>query len=587
MVAPIMIVLTGAAVAATSLHAQNQPVTYPVHGVVQDSISHQPIARALVHQGSNDVLTDNQGHFELDLPQGTQQLAVLRPGYRNLNQNHSIVVGPNTPDLTFELTPRILVSGQVTLSSGEPADSIPVRAFRRSIVDSNREKWLIAQFTNTSSSGSFRMPAIERGGSYIFCSAPTLEDGPTIAGGSRIRPPDRFGYRPTCFPGPIPLTNGLASDHNSANTLTLTAGQQTSVELQLIREPFFRVMIPILNASRYRSVGFTLHSATEPDSDYPVDWNSKLGYAEAYLPNGQYFAEAFSEGDASAFVRINFRVANKPLVTAEVALLPLHPIPVEIHKDFTAADDAQGIAHRAERESANDPGVGLALSPADEGTGAGNGNGGLAQVRGSSDSTQYQLTATTPGRYWVQSYATEGYVSSITSGGVDLNRQPLIVGPGNSAAPILVTLRNDVGHIQVTVNPSQDSGSDQNTTLPQEQAQDPASAPAYGTTSGSMQAGELRAYYVYAIPTSRVIWQIPQNQGQSTDPLTIDGLAPGPYCVVAFDHAQEFNLNDPETIASLISLGKTITVSANGTTNVQLTIHHTSADEPQSFEAVD
>jgi hypothetical protein len=568
--------LIGAAVGAAALLAQDAPV-YPVHGIIQDSISHQPIARVLVHQGSNDVLTDNEGRFELDLPGGIQQIAIARPGYRNISQNHSIVVAPGMPELTLELTPQISVSGQLALSSGEPADTFPVQGFRRSIVENNREQWLIVQNTNTSGSGAFRMPAIERGGNYIFCSTPML-DSVTIANGSLSRPVQRFGYRPTCYPGPIPKLTGLAADHNSANTLTLTPGQHAEIELSLVREPFFRVILPVLNANHLPAVEAQLHSASEPNFSYPIEWSSRLGYAEAYLPSGQYSAEILARGEGgSEYAHLSFHVASQPLVASAMTMLPLHAIPVDIRKDFTVASNRPG----GERDAVDDPGVGINLVSADEASPNGNGSGGLSHIRGSTDPTQFQFDGVVPGRYWVQTYPTEGYVNSISSGGVDLTRQPLAVGPGNSTAPILVSLRNDVGHLQVTVVPPQNSDSEQ-TISAAEAAQGSGSAPL-----SSSIPGELQAFYVYAIPLSRLLWQTPQTQGQGTDPVTIDGLAPGSYCVVAFDHAREFNLNDPDTISTVTALGKTVIVSANGTTSVQLTIHHASADEPQTFEVVD
>src|SRR5580692_10148459 len=64
-----------------SCAAQDAPATFPVDGVVENSLTHQPIARALVESVSDAVLTDNQGHFELHLPAGFERLNIRRPGY--------------------------------------------------------------------------------------------------------------------------------------------------------------------------------------------------------------------------------------------------------------------------------------------------------------------------------------------------------------------------------------------------------------------------------------------------------------------------------------------------------------------------
>ena len=70
-----------------------------------------------------------------------------------------------------------------------------------------------------------------------------------------------------------------------------------------------------------------------------------------------------------------------------------------------------------------------------------------AGVEGTSDGSSFEIDNVGPGRYWVEPSPFEGYVSSITSGGVDLARDPLVVGAGSTSAPIEVTLRNDSGTI--------------------------------------------------------------------------------------------------------------------------------------------
>ena len=72
----------------------------------------------------------------------------------------------------------------------------------------------------------------------------------------------------------------------------------------------------------------------------------------------------------------------------------------------------------------------------------------------SSDTTSGTIDAM-PGRYWVETNAWAGYVSSITSGGVDLAGNPLVISPNSSNAPIEVVLHNDFGTITGRIaNPS-------------------------------------------------------------------------------------------------------------------------------------
>jgi hypothetical protein len=64
----MLLVLMGAGSPASL--AQNNPATYPVRGVVMNSLTHEPIARALVEAQGDGTLTDGNGRFELNLAAG-------------------------------------------------------------------------------------------------------------------------------------------------------------------------------------------------------------------------------------------------------------------------------------------------------------------------------------------------------------------------------------------------------------------------------------------------------------------------------------------------------------------------------------
>ena len=90
-------------VAVLTCAAQDAAATYPVRGVVLDRVSGQPIARVLVDANEDAVLTDNDGHFELNLPSGPRQINLRRPGYggRGRGTWHAVTVGANLPELTL------------------------------------------------------------------------------------------------------------------------------------------------------------------------------------------------------------------------------------------------------------------------------------------------------------------------------------------------------------------------------------------------------------------------------------------------------------------------------------------------------
>jgi len=229
-----------------------------------------------------------------------------------------------------------------------------------------------------------------------------------------------------------------------------------------------------------------------------------------------------------------------------MALLPLHSIPVEVHKDFTAGANGatQGVVF-SDSEASNDfsAGLNLTLAPADA---FDQGNGGrLRRADGASDSSSYELEDVAPGQYWVQAQPFQGYVSAITSGGVDLAREPLVVGPGSSSAPVEVTLRNDVGSISGQLNQS---------------------------TAAPAVSGAVSNAHIYAIPMFPTTGRVPQAMTQSSGTFSISNLAPGSYHLIALNESEEIDPSDPQELAKFTGKGQTITVEANGTANVQLDV---------------
>jgi hypothetical protein len=540
---------------------------YPVRGVVLDSLTHEPIPRALVEENSAAELTDGAGRFELNLPAGMVGISVRRPGYngRRQDRNHTVNVGPNTPELTFYLTPQASITGHVTLSTGEAADGITFLAYRRAVVE-GRERWEVGGSASTGSDGTFRLANLQTPGLWVLCSVPTQEHRPLRAAGTRAMASSTAGYPSVCYPGPIPAVGDLAP----ANALTLAAGQQAEADITLARQPFYRVAIAIPNAAGMPAVSIDIRDPSGRTLEFSTDWDAKAGVAETYLPSGLYYAEARSAGQIPGYGRLDFRVGGAAVTGLSMMLLPSHPITVEVHKEFTEQGPGQNgglqLGQISGLSAGNggeaNPGLNINLIAVDSAISDTSGDG-LSQPPGSANPSLFQLGNVVPGRYWVLTYPYDGYVASISSGGSDLTRQPLIVGPGNSTAPIQVTLRNNTGQIECTVNAAAGTEGD-----PDAAAKgSPAAAP-----------GEVKPIFIYAIPTFQTSSQIPQGQGRGTQPIALGDLAPGVYRVVAYDRFQQIDLSDSRQLAEIASHGQTVTVGAGATVSIQLDLIHGSGD---------
>jgi hypothetical protein len=522
-------------------HAQEAPATYPVRGVVLNSFTRRPIARVLVDGQSDAVLTDNDGRFEINLTASMANIAVRRPGYNPTGATfaHPVKVGPNTPELTFYLTPEANITVHVTLSGGDAADGIRFMAYRKRIFG-GRGMWMAQGNYTTDSDGNLRMMNLEAPASYILCSTPT-EDSMTAAGSGKTT----YGYPPVCYPG--------VTDLSTASPLTVSPGQQLEAEITIARQPFYPVSILVPNRPQGQPAGISISDQTWRGIGFPARFNAQQGLAEVNLPNGRYYAESRSNnGKTSAYGRIDFQVTGGPVVGLSMALHPLSPIAVEIHKDLTSANDRAhtGIVVGSAMAGAN-PGINISLIPVDSLT-ANMGGHNLQHPAGSTDDSYFEMADVLPGRYWVQTNAFQGYVSSISSGGADLAREPLAVGPGGAAAPIEISLSDNGGRIDAAINPS-----------------------SLGNSASSADEGVSSIVFGYAIPQFPSTAQIAMAAAQTTYHLMFGNLAPGTYRVVAFDKPQEIDMDDPQAMARINSQSQTVTVEPGAAATVQVDVIQT------------
>ncbi|MBB6144616.1 hypothetical protein HNQ77_002572 [Silvibacterium bohemicum] len=521
--------------------AQDAAATYPVRGVVLNNVTHQPIARVLVYANADAVLTDNDGHFELNLPAGQVQINLRRPGYtaRRRGMMNSVNVAANMPDLTFSLTPEAIITGHVTLSTGDEADGIRIMAYRKRAVN-GRVAWTMQTMAMTNSEGAFRLASLEAPGSYLIYSMPAHARMGRIAPGSV-----GYGYASVFYPS--------VADFSAAGMIAVSPGQQAQADFTLTRQPFYPVSIAMPQRAEGRAGGaeVQIHDSSGRILEAGTRWDPQRGTAEINLPNGHYYAETHTFGESQMYGRVDFTVAGGPVSGLTMTLLPLHAIPVVIRKDSEGGNNQPQVIIAAGSQIDLSAGINLTLSPADafeNQTGS-----GLRHQQGSNDSSLFELENVSPGRYWVETYPFQGYVSSITCGGTDLTREPLVIGPGNTTAPIEITIRNDFGTLKGQLNQS-------------------------STAAASTSSGEISRIYIYAIPLFPTTSQVPQSTTQAGGQFTMTNLAPGSYHVIALDQSREIDANDTESLAQYTGKGPTVTVEANGTVNVQLDVIQTGGE---------
>ncbi len=521
-----------------SLWAQNDSnvssqQAYTVRGSVISKSNGQPVARALVTmegQSTGAVFTDNDGHFEFhDVPPGQSILLTMRPGFNGSarfgGEQHRIQVGANMPDITIALMPAGAISGQITLSTSDSAENIQVNLLRKEI-QNGRAFWQQIKSRSTNSEGRYFFGNLDPGAYRIYTSGSTDPDPDS----GRSHP--RWGYPPEYFPED--------SDGSGNAALNLQPGQRLEADLLLTHEQFFPVTVTISNVERGANIQvFDLAGHSLP---YPSQFSPRDQTVHLDLPPGSYRLEGTAFGLKPAFGDAQITVSNAYASTS-MALLPINPIPVMIHREFTGQSQSMirfGGGQEPEWFSA---GVNLNLHRNAAGM-SGFAGGNLRRNPNSADNSSYILENIRPGSYSVQANGFQGYVASVTSGGVDLAQHPLVVGSGGTSAPIDVVLRDDSATLTVSLKNQANSGS-----------------------GNSGPQG-----YVSLVPQFSTPSQIPENAPLAQTEIQIGNLPPGSYRVIAFDTPQQLEYTNPDAMRAIAGKGEIVTLSPGGTAQVSLDI---------------
>jgi uncharacterized protein (DUF2141 family) len=540
------------ALLAASLPAQDSSAAsgYTVRGTVISTTSGQPVGRALVEfNNDNAMLTNNDGEFSFaNLAGGEYAVSVSKPSYRGMGGMRGmtmragrgaapprpgpplrIQVGPDMPAITVSITPLAMITGHISLSTADPADGIRVQVFSRRF-QLGRPHWSMGGTTRTRSDGSFRIANLEPG-TYMVSTMASL-DRPGLSPASQG---PIWGYPAMYFPG--------ATDIAAAGTLTLSAGQQAQADITLVRQQFFSVAA-IVHSSQDTPANFEILDSGGRPTGLSANYDRREGIVRAAVPNGVWSMEAHAYGRTMQWGSTPFQVNGAP-VSFAINIVPSPHIPIIIRRDFDTSQNGSDV-------QSSGPGLNLTIVSAEE--------GGIGRTDGNTDNTLvgdgngWDLTVMQPGRFWVEAQAyPPAYISSITSGGVDLASNPLILVPGGSSPPIEITLRNSGGTINGQINGLTASAG-------------PTPTP-----------GARPQIYIYAIPQFSTASQAPNLMPNSTGQFSFYNLAPGSYRVVACDAPQEIDFHSPEGLAAWTGKGQTVTVEAGGTASVQLDVLHITA----------
>jgi len=567
--------------------------TDTLRGIVINSVTYEPIARALVSSPDNRfaTLTNSEGRFEFTLPKvdstpeggsgsttpvsGQIQSAIPNRPYMLMARKPRFLDAANglaqnlqneaLKDVTLALTPESLIVGAVTLPTSEPPDSVMLQVYRRQVQD-GRARWLPVRGAQSTSDGQFRFAELPAG-TYKLLTHELLDRDPITADPfdlPRSNDPrgQLFGYPPVYYQS--------APDFGSAATIQLAAGQTQTVNLSLVKLPYYRVKLPVINADNGVAVSVYAHGRKGPG--FSLGYNNSDHAIEGMLPDGTYTIEASRFGPNGVTGLQTITIKGSAIDGPSMTLVSNTSIPVNVKEEFTSADNPGSMTWNINGRNTVIKGprryLSVTLEPADD-----FGVGPQVSLRDPSRADDALVIEGAPaGSYWVRVNSSRGYPASIRSGNLDLQHQPLVVGAGGTATPIEITMRDDTAEISGTVDgvtpPAQRPVISSTANL--------ASGDARGWTSYAPFGGQAAAH-IYCIPLADSSGQLTEIWVSPDGSFVSQGLAPGAYRLLAFDREQhELEYRNPEALRTYDSKGPVVRVVGGQKEHVQLQLISTS-----------
>jgi hypothetical protein len=529
--------------------ANNQ--TLSIHGTVINSVTHEPIGRALVSSPDNcfATMTDSQGRFEFNVPiaqngtppvgvstgvtfygNGAQavvgstwtgMLSARKPGFiSDPNEIPQPIQATPGQEITLSLMPEALIVGRVVLPSSDGVTPIQLQLYKRQVQE-GRAHWVPAGDTTARANGEFRFADLLPGTYKLFTLELLDQDPETFRRGAQL-----YGYPPIYFPG--------AQSFASPSTIHLSAGKTFHVDLSPVRQPYYSVKVPISNAVPGAPLSVSVLVQGHRGPGFSLGYNDRARSIQGMLPNGVYTVEATSYGPSPASGVVTISVRDAATEGPPMMLVSNSSIPVNVRWELTSIDNRNSeVVKRGRGRYVN-----VRLEAADD---FGQQRGGfLRNPTGPKDDT-LTIDGVAPGRYWVHLDPALGFPAAVSSGGVDLLHHPLVVSAGGTS-PIEITMRDD----GATIEGSVEGVSTSNVAAGSDGA----------STAITTGAGSFTSAFVYCVPLPDSTGRFAQASATQNGEFNLPNLSAGTYRVLAFRRPQpELEYEDPEAMRAYDSKG--------------------------------
>jgi hypothetical protein len=535
--------------------ATHMDATDRIRGVVINSVTHEPISRALVLSADNSfaTMTDDRGRFEFTFtsaePKQVTAFDTSVPqqnlGFQNPTTNRPSAliarkVGFLNPDIpldisdvgstqevpTISLMPEARIVGHVILPGSDGSDKMQVALYRRNLRE-GQEHWDLTANVAARADGEFRLAELPPG-SYKLLTLEQMDRDPLTLD----RRGQLFGYPPLYYPS--------ASDFESAAIIRLAPGETFQPTMSPTKRPYYPVNLGLTTPLATPQIQINVWPQAHPGPGYSLGYNPRDGAIEGLLPDGVYTLQITNYGTNVMAGQLNFTVGGAPVSGLTASLLSGSLIAINVREEF------QHIQTNPPPDFSNSFTGPTAMGSISNGPAAVAANGRRSNYLQVTLLPDEQFGFSSPfylrppsgpedeslvienvltGRYRVIVNTSIGYVSAITSGSTDLLHQPLVIGIGGSVPPLEITVRDDGAEVDGTIDPT-------NGTLDRPTASNRSTPPVGFVCLAPMDRMDDRC---------KIVW------AGADGTFTFQQLAPGTYRALAMDRTRpQFEWPDDE-----------------------------------------
>lgn len=416
-------------------------------------------------------------------------------------------------------------------------------------VQNGRAHWVRAGGASTKSNGEFRFAELSAG-TYKLLTRELMDRDPVTFDPRG----QQYGYPPVYFPN--------ATDFAAAQTIELAAGQIFQANISLVKHPYYPIKVALaLVPTGVAGMQIVVSPQGHRSPGFALGYNNEDQTIGGSLPDGNYTIEASAWAPNYASGLLNISVKGAAVEGPRMTMVENGSISVNVKEEFTSNEESGSPATitGSGSPSGNERGprryLNVSLEPAED---FGNGAGAYLRSPSGPEDDSLVIDGVRPGRYWVRTSSSRGFVAAVTSGTTDLQHRPLVVGLGGSGGPIEITVRDSPAEIDGTV---------EGTAAPLSASEgSPASAPGRPRLQGDTSSAHV---YCIPLPDSsgefREIW-VPQD-----GKFGPQQIPPGTYRLLAFSSWQpELEYHNPEAMRAFESKGQVLRLVAGQKEHVHL-----------------